>query len=101
VNIDSKECPDEIIVEWQHSEWYEGIFSCGCLCMQYRVPSRHFIACGVFEDLAQKKVRLINRQKGSGTRILLDYHLKRLWIVEIKPVAIREIRPNEATDFTP
>jgi excisionase family DNA binding protein len=33
-----------------------------------------------FEELAQKEVRLINRQKGSGTRVLLDYHLKRLQI---------------------
>ncbi|MFA4915515.1 MAG: helix-turn-helix transcriptional regulator [Syntrophales bacterium] len=31
-----------------------------------------------FEDLTQKEVRLINRQKGSGTRVLLDHHLKRL-----------------------
>ena len=31
-----------------------------------------------FEDLAQKGVRLVNRQKGSGTRVLLDYHLKKL-----------------------
>jgi excisionase family DNA binding protein len=30
-----------------------------------------------FEDLAQKEVRFINRQKGSGTRVFLDYHLKR------------------------
>ncbi len=37
-----------------------------------------------FEDLAQKKVRLINRQKGSGTRILLDHHLKRLRITPSK-----------------
>ena len=33
-----------------------------------------------FEDLIQKRVRFINRQKGSGTRILLDHHLKRLRI---------------------
>lgn len=33
-----------------------------------------------FEDLTRKGVRLINRQKGSGTRSLLDYHLKRLKI---------------------
>ena len=33
-----------------------------------------------FEDLAKKEVRLINRQKGSGTRVLLDHHLKRLRI---------------------
>jgi excisionase family DNA binding protein len=31
-----------------------------------------------FEDLTKKKVRLINRQKGSGTRVLLDHHLKTL-----------------------
>ena len=29
-----------------------------------------------FEDLARKGVRFVNRQKGSGTRILLDHHLK-------------------------
>lgn len=28
------------------------------------------------DDLRQKGIRLINRQKGSGTRILLDHHLK-------------------------
>lgn len=30
-----------------------------------------------FEDLRKKGVRLVNRQKGSGTRILLDHHLKK------------------------
>jgi excisionase family DNA binding protein len=33
-----------------------------------------------FEDLARKETRFINRQKGSGTRVLLDYNLKRLRI---------------------
>jgi excisionase family DNA binding protein len=33
-----------------------------------------------FEDLSRKGVRLVNRQKGSGTRVLLDHHLKRLKI---------------------
>ena len=33
-----------------------------------------------FEDLAQKGIMLINRQKGSGTRVFLDHHLKRLQI---------------------
>ena len=28
-----------------------------------------------FEDLSKKGVRLVNRQKGSGTRVLLDHHL--------------------------
>ena len=31
-------------------------------------------------DLTQPGVRLINRQVGSGTRTLLDYHLRRLGI---------------------
>ncbi len=31
-----------------------------------------------FEDLVSKKSRFVNRQKGSGTRLLLDHHLKRL-----------------------
>ena len=33
-----------------------------------------------FDDLTQKEVRFINRQKGSGTRVLLDHHLKKLRI---------------------
>lgn len=33
-----------------------------------------------FKDLTQKRVRLINRQKGSGTRVLLDHYLKKLQI---------------------
>ena len=33
-----------------------------------------------FEDLARKGVRFINRQKGAGTRVLLDLHLQKLGI---------------------
>ena len=33
-----------------------------------------------FESLADPRVRLINRQPGSGTRVLLDYHLGKLGI---------------------
>jgi putative molybdopterin biosynthesis protein len=33
-----------------------------------------------FKHLTQKGVRFINRQEGSGTRVLLDHHLKRLHI---------------------
>ena len=31
-----------------------------------------------FKDLSRPKVRFINRQKGSGTRVLLDHHVKKL-----------------------
>jgi excisionase family DNA binding protein len=37
-----------------------------------------------FEDLSKKGVRLVNRQKGSGTRVLLDHHLKELKIPSTK-----------------
>ena len=32
------------------------------------------------EDLARKDVRCINRQRGAGTRVLLDYHLRQMGI---------------------
>jgi len=35
---------------------------------------------GGFESLTQKGVTYINRQRGAGTRILLDYHLEKLGI---------------------
>ena len=34
----------------------------------------------VLDDLTMKGIRFVNRQQGSGTRILLDYHLGRLGI---------------------
>jgi len=37
-----------------------------------------------FEDLTKKGIRLINRQKGSGTRVLLDHHLKQAKIPSSK-----------------
>ncbi len=49
-----------------------------------------------FEDLAQKRVRFINRQKGSGTRVLLDHHLKRL---RITPSRINEYEKEVYTHF--
>lgn len=33
-----------------------------------------------FEDLSGKGIRFVNRQRGSGTRLLLDYNLKKLKI---------------------
>lgn len=35
---------------------------------------------GKFEDLTRKKVRFVNRQAGSGTRLLLDHHLEKAGI---------------------
>jgi excisionase family DNA binding protein len=42
------------------------------------VASKNPLGIRGFEDLAQKEIRFINRQKGSGTRVLLDYYLKRV-----------------------
>jgi putative molybdopterin biosynthesis protein len=33
-----------------------------------------------FKDLTRENIRFINRQRGSGTRILLDYHCKKIGI---------------------
>jgi len=49
-----------------------------------------------FEDLTKKEVRLINRQKGSGTRVLLDHHLKRL---RISPSKINGYEKEVYTHF--
>jgi putative molybdopterin biosynthesis protein len=44
------------------------------------VASKNPLAVRGFEDLARKEIKFINRQKGSGTRVLIDHHLKRLHI---------------------
>jgi excisionase family DNA binding protein len=44
------------------------------------VGSRNPLGIRGFEDLARKGIKFINRQNGSGTRVLLDHHLKRLRI---------------------
>jgi putative molybdopterin biosynthesis protein len=46
------------------------------------------------QDLARPEVRFINRQRGAGTRILLDHHLKQ---AGIDP---REVQGNEKAEFT-
>lgn len=47
-----------------------------------------------FHDIALKDVTFINRQRGSGTRLFLDYNLKKL---DINP---REIKGYEREEFT-
>lgn len=45
-------------------------------------------------DLASPEVRFVNRQRGAGTRVLLDYHLERLGIA---PDAIQGYNQEEYT----
>ena len=46
------------------------------------------------EDLPRAEVRFVNRQRGAGTRVLLDYHLERLGIA---PEAIYGYNQEEYT----
>jgi putative molybdopterin biosynthesis protein len=48
-------------------------------------------------DLARKDVAFINRQRGSGTRVLLDYHLEQL---NISPEDIQGYQQQEYTHLT-
>src|SRR5262249_4670186 len=45
-------------------------------------------------DLARPDVRFVNRQKGSGTRVLLDYELKR---AGVDPASIQGYEREEFT----
>ena len=49
-----------------------------------------------FGDLGKKGVRLINRQKGSGTRVLLDHYLTQ---VNIRPSSIKGYEREVYTHF--
>ncbi|MGQ9646332.1 MAG: substrate-binding domain-containing protein [Thermodesulfobacteriota bacterium] len=49
-----------------------------------------------FEDLTRKGVRFLNRQKGAGTRVFLDYHLERL---KISPSKISGYEKEVYTHF--
>jgi putative molybdopterin biosynthesis protein len=45
------------------------------------VPRDNPLGIATLEDLRRPDVRIVNRQRGAGTRVLLDYHLDRLGIV--------------------
>jgi putative molybdopterin biosynthesis protein len=49
------------------------------------------------EDLARGDVRFLNRQRGSGTRVLLDYHLK---LLGLAPESIRGYGQEEYTHMS-
>ncbi len=51
-----------------------------CRDMGFLVAAKNPLGIQGFEDLARKEVKFINRQKGAGTRVLLDYYLKKLRI---------------------
>jgi putative molybdopterin biosynthesis protein len=49
------------------------------------------------QDLARPEVSFVNRQRGAGTRVLLDYHLER---ESIPPQAIRGYEQEEYTHLS-
>jgi putative molybdopterin biosynthesis protein len=49
-----------------------------------------------FEDLRKKGIRMVNRQTGSGTRVLLDHHLGR---ANIRPASIKGYGREVYTHF--
>jgi len=51
-----------------------------CRVLGFIVAPDNPLGIRKFEDLARKETNFINRQSGSGTRILLDYHLQKLGI---------------------
>ncbi|MCJ7700029.1 MAG: molybdopterin biosynthesis protein [Anaerolineales bacterium] len=44
------------------------------------VPKSNPKAIYTFQDLVRKDITFVNRQRGAGTRVLLDYHLSRMGI---------------------
>jgi putative molybdopterin biosynthesis protein len=49
------------------------------------------------EDLTRPEVRFVNRQRGAGTRVLLDYHLN---LMTISPTSIEGYREEEYTHLS-
>jgi putative molybdopterin biosynthesis protein len=51
-----------------------------CRDIGFLVAHKNPLGIHGFEDLSRKDVRFINRQKGAGIRVLLDYYLKKMGI---------------------
>ena len=58
------------------------------------VPKDNPLGLGKIEDLIRPDINFINRQKGSGTRVLLDYWLNK------KGIPSKSIRGYEREEFT-
>src|SRR6185312_2249684 len=58
------------------------------------VPVGNPLGIASLADLARPDVRFVNRQKGSGTRVLLDYELR---LAGIEPSAIQGYEREEFT----
>jgi putative molybdopterin biosynthesis protein len=56
------------------------IIHLACRLQGFYVPKNNPKGIKGWEDLGRKDITIINREKGSGTRILLDEHLRRLGI---------------------
>jgi putative molybdopterin biosynthesis protein len=67
------------------------------LCIRHQgliVPKGNPKGIKGIEDLARPDVRFINRQRGAGTRILLDHHLK------VAGVAANQVQGYDKEEFT-
>lgn len=60
----------------------------------FLVPPGNPLGLAALGDLARPGVRFVNRQRGSGTRVLLDYHLRQ---AGIEPGAIAGYQREEFT----
>jgi putative molybdopterin biosynthesis protein len=67
-----------------------------CREVGFIVPPHNPLAIKDFTDLTREEVRFINRQDGAGTRVLLDYHLKKCGI---SPANIRGYEKEVFTHF--
>jgi len=57
---------------------------------------KHTIAVANFNEIKERNLKIINRQSGSGTRILLDYNLEK---IGINPINIKGYENEVSTHF--
>jgi len=77
--------------------WYEKEYNNVGLVIKYKNSYKYWYKIEYndaghitkFEDLLRNDIKFVNRQRGSGTRLLLDYNLKQL-----------NINPNDISGYT-